>query len=562
MPRSIVATLLLTVLSGVGFAAEQPSMEDLKRQLEGTFSGSTTCGAKTGLELKLSKVEPTGQWLRLQGSLRVSNPRAPKGSEFEIGVLGQFDPSTQILLANWNIDVSNPNCVLTVGGRCVLEEAGVGFFKPMIERRRAELIKKGAFHLEAVRDSDGQGWQGTIRGASTDCPAMAIRKTPNAAAPDRTSVSFETTEFMLEQLRRDRIQYATDSAAAAYWLSQPAEAGDPIALARLGNLYETGGPGLPADPRRSFQYFQRAAEAGEARSQEALARMLASGNVVPKDLQTSEQWAVKARATRNEASRLCSTPEFVGAYYELIDKERAAPMNAVFGAVAQALTGIQVQPGTYAIVGAQSEAVGVLSRPFRCLTVSRRSGGRFTNVKSELEYAGEDENGTPLYRDQRADAAVNEAIASATTDLMNATPMIATFIIRPLGDSRYRITSRQDIRVSASDFSKDVDIRASAPADRPARVTSPMSTPAAQRPPAAAREPAPVGPGSADWDLPRAVRGIDRAFGTWASTWGVDRYIPGSAQIGAQQCTADSCEFRGGFSVARFGSRINIPFLA
>jgi hypothetical protein len=578
----------LWVAIGPASTSLAASPEDWLRRLEGSFVGATTCGTPAALELKVTKVEgppphPLPRVLRLEGELKVMPKPGSKEGEFEVGVVGSLDPARPVLLAGWFVDNSDPTCVMKVGKRCVLRETGPGgFLVQRMQRQRAEFAKKAAFHLEAMPDADGLGWSGTLRGASTDCPAVTLRRKDAPPAGPRKALSYDDADHVLRQFQRDALRYATDGTAMAYWLREPADAGDPFALHRLALLHEAGAPGVNADPKRALDFHRQAAERGDARSQDALAKALADGTLLAKDPAASQLWALKARATRDAASRICAAPQAVRAYYALIDAENAAPMNRLAGAVMAGITGISYDPGTYTIIAAQSEGVGLADRPFRCQTVARRSGASYSSETPTLEYAGDDENGTPLYRDNRAEAAVNNALAGALTQVLNATPMVSTFIVKPLGGTRYLFAGRQDIRVSATDFSQEVDIGATAaptapaappPSARPGAATG-VATGAATtpRPPAAAVAPAaatappnsatPAPSAEGAWDMARVHAGLDVEFTAWSRNWGVDRFVPGSAKVAAQDCKLDVCTFTGQFVVARMGTPVPVPFLA
>ena len=602
MARSLNVSSAVRLVAGLwvalvpAFIGVAAAADDWPHRLEGSFAGATTCGTPAALELKVTKVEappphPLPRVLRIEGELKVMPRPGSKEGGFEVGVVGSLDPGRPVLLAGWFVDNSDPTCVMKVGKRCVLRETGPGgFLVQRMQRQRAEFAKRAAFHLEAMPDADGLGGSGTLRGASTDCPAVTLRRKDAPPAGPRKPLSYDDADHVLRQFQRDALRYATDGSAMAYWLREPADAGDPFALHRLALLHEAGAPGVNADPRKALEFHRQAAERGDARSQDALAKALADGTLLAKDAAASQQWASKARATRDAASRVCAAPQAVRAYYALIDAENAAPMNRLLGAVVAGVTGISFDSGTYTIIAAQSEGVGLADRPFRCQTVARRSGASYSSETPTLEYAGDDENGTPLYRDNRAEAAVNNALAGALTQVLNATPMVSTFIVKPLGGTRYLFTGRQDIRVSATDFSQEVDIGATAAArvpPTPAAAAAPVAPvappPSARpgaaigatttaRPPAAAAAPAaataapnlptPAPSAEGAWDMARVHAGLEVEFTAWSRNWGVDRFVPGSAKVAAQDCKLDVCTFTGQFVVARMGTPVPVPFLA
>ena len=104
------------------------------------------------------------------------------------------------------------------------------------------------------------------------------------------------------------------------------------------------------------------------------------------------------------------------------------------------------------------------------------------------------------------------------------------------------------------------------PDDRAARArpepTSAAPVAAAPRPrtevAAVARLPAPV----PEPDTSQLDAAIDNRFMGWAATWGIDRYIPGSAHVASKECKGVACNANGHFTFARFGIPYSIAFSA
>lgn len=55
---------------------------------------------------------------------------------------------------------------------------------------------------------------------------------------------------------------------------------------------------------------------------------------------------------------------------------------------------------------------------------------------------------------------------------------------------------------------------------------------------------------------------VDDQFAQWSSTWGVDRYVPGSSRIEGKQCKDKRCTVWGKFTFTRFGAPHSIAFSA
>ena len=72
------------------------------------------------------------------------------------------------------------------------------------------------------------------------------------------------------------------SKAQEIW-SELARQGDPLAEYGLGKLYETGGPGVPADPGRAAGYYSKAADKDIAAAKNNLALMHSQGRGVKQD---------------------------------------------------------------------------------------------------------------------------------------------------------------------------------------------------------------------------------------------------------------------------------------
>ena len=76
-------------------------------------------------------------------------------------------------------------------------------------------------------------------------------------------------------------------------LLEKAKDGDPNAQFTLAVLYETG-TGVPKDPIKAAEWFQKAAEQGDVKAQFKLANMYEKGEGIPKDSAKAEEWYRKA----------------------------------------------------------------------------------------------------------------------------------------------------------------------------------------------------------------------------------------------------------------------------
>ncbi|MFZ1136414.1 MAG: tetratricopeptide repeat protein [Candidatus Korobacteraceae bacterium] len=77
-----------------------------------------------------------------------------------------------------------------------------------------------------------------------------------------------------------------------------AQSGNPQAMAKLANAYETG-EGAPQDFQLAISWFTRAAEAGDSLAMYRLGRIYAAGSGVPKDYKEAARWYEKAATAGN-----------------------------------------------------------------------------------------------------------------------------------------------------------------------------------------------------------------------------------------------------------------------
>lgn len=92
---------------------------------------------------------------------------------------------------------------------------------------------------------------------------------------------------------RDGFGVSRDAEAAAQWLTRAGDAGQPAALAELGDLVRAG-VGVEPDPAAAAALYHRAANQGSIRAALALARLCAEGSGVHRDRELAEEWVQRA----------------------------------------------------------------------------------------------------------------------------------------------------------------------------------------------------------------------------------------------------------------------------
>lgn len=96
-------------------------------------------------------------------------------------------------------------------------------------------------------------------------------------------------QFRLGDLYESGRGVARDPALAAQWYERAARSGQARAALRLGDLYRQG-HGVAGDAATAVRWYARAAEAGEPSAAYRLAKALAAGNGVSRDLITADAW--------------------------------------------------------------------------------------------------------------------------------------------------------------------------------------------------------------------------------------------------------------------------------
>ncbi|SDY81533.1 hypothetical protein SAMN04515617_12329 [Collimonas sp. OK242] len=89
------------------------------------------------------------------------------------------------------------------------------------------------------------------------------------------------------------------SAQAGAWLQNAAAANDVEAQFQLGQAFYQGGLGFQLDYGQAWNWYERAAVAGNAKAGFMLARMAKYGEGVPRDLKRSAKWLLEASVQGN-----------------------------------------------------------------------------------------------------------------------------------------------------------------------------------------------------------------------------------------------------------------------
>lgn len=107
------------------------------------------------------------------------------------------------------------------------------------------------------------------------------------------------TQYAWQSFKRDREKANKDAVSSAIEsdnfdvICKYAEAGNAVAQAKLGGLYNTG-HGVPQDCKEAAIWFRKAADQGYVLAQNSLGAMYATGRGVTQDLQEAANWCRKA----------------------------------------------------------------------------------------------------------------------------------------------------------------------------------------------------------------------------------------------------------------------------
>ncbi len=106
--------------------------------------------------------------------------------------------------------------------------------------------------LSAMGDKDAQSFYGHIllfRGQGFAAREEGLRLLRLAAAQGDGKAAFQ----LGVQALKGGVQQAPDALAASHYWQQAVAAGHPLAVIKLADLLQNGGPGLPADTQRAAE---------------------------------------------------------------------------------------------------------------------------------------------------------------------------------------------------------------------------------------------------------------------------------------------------------------------
>jgi TPR repeat protein len=155
----------------------------------------------------------------------------------------------------------------------------------------------------AAGDHDAQTALGTLYETGDDGvpldPSRAVALYRAAATAGHVGAQINLATMYLDGAGLPR-----DAAAAARWYARAAERGSALAQLNLGMIYETGEPGVKADPRLAARRYREAATQGLMPAQYHLARLYEEGRGVPRDLDQAATWYRKAADQTDPAAQL------------------------------------------------------------------------------------------------------------------------------------------------------------------------------------------------------------------------------------------------------------------
>lgn len=132
----------------------------------------------------------------------------------------------------------------------------------LVRQARAWQWMQGQFaRMANLGDAAAQSFYGHLllfRGHGFGAREEGLRLLRLAAASGDAKAAYQVG---VQSLKGDN-QHAADALAAARFWRQAADAGHPLAARRLGELYRSGGPGLPVDDELAARYESRARQLG------------------------------------------------------------------------------------------------------------------------------------------------------------------------------------------------------------------------------------------------------------------------------------------------------------
>jgi hypothetical protein len=288
--------------------------------------------------------------------------------------------------------------------------------------------------MDISRDTVGRGWVGVIERGFNDCHQIVLASeegsTTSELPPITGEVAFNTA--------RPRGFAWPSIISQLYWLDIAANQGNIDGHFALGQIYEETGKQAPQDYRRAFQHYRAAADKGNAPAQSALSRMYANGWGTLRDMKESQRWGKLAESQYSRASKVCVAPKMVKEIDQLMKEQREDPALKTAQVFALVFAQTAVSLGTYQITDITLERLSSIDLPFRCSVIAKRIGMNMTNFTPSFEYAGTDEYGNRLYRDQRLDKLAKEKITDMANEVAKQ-DFTQSFNVEPQGNQRYKL---------------------------------------------------------------------------------------------------------------------------
>lgn len=310
-----------------------------------------------------------------------------------------------------------------------------------------------SFTIDIGRDTDGRGWAGVIDGDGfKDCPQIALASEEGYKTSELPPI---TGEIAFARARPRGFAWPSRT-IQIYWLNIAADQENTNAQFALGQIHEKQGKETPQDYQRALLYYRAAGDKGNAPAQSALSRMYTNGLATPPDPKESQRWAKLAEKQYDRASKVCVAQKTVKEVDQLMKDENNDPILRTTQVVALMFAQTAINFGTHQITDVTLESLSSINLPFRCTVTAKRIGARMLNFTPSFEYAGTDEYGNRLYRDQRVDQWMKENITNIANEGLKK-DYKQSFDIEPLGGQRYKLTLVKTI-AEMREYSKIINL--------------------------------------------------------------------------------------------------------
>jgi hypothetical protein len=308
--------------------------------------------------------------------------------------------------------------------------------------------------MDIGRDPDGRGWAGMIEVAGfNNCNKIALANTEGSTTSELPPI---TGEVAFNRARPRGFAWPGLN-MQMYWLNVAANQGNTNAHFALGQIYEEQGKQAPQDYRRAFQHYRIAADRGNAPAQTALSRLYANGWGTLRDVKESQRWEKLAESQYGRASMVCGAPKMVKEIDQLMKEQREDPALKTTQALALVFAQTAVNLGTYQITDITLERLSSIDLPFRCTVTAKRIGMSMTNFTPRFEYAGTDDSGNRVYRDQRLDKLAKEKITDMANEVARQ-DFTQSFNVEPQGNQLYKLILVPGM-LDSREYWKMVDLR-------------------------------------------------------------------------------------------------------